>query len=504
MDSRSFTCEAGCGVRGRWRRGWVLASLVLAACGGGLGREEGAGASPVAEGEVAAREAPVHEGARLESRWLRTQGGTSWDHGWRVAVDAAGNTLVGFHYEGPADASSRALPWNGRAGDLHLGIAKYRPDGTFAWARGFSPPAHGDTSNWVRVDAMAVDPRGDVFLGGNTHGEASFDGKVVSGAFLAKLERDTGRVLWARGTRPEPGTVFTFQDFAADAEGNFVALARLADNRAPNSPLPYLMLTKYRGSDSTPLWDRIFRQTEGHVDAAEVAVDGGGNIFVGGAFAGRVHFGGPTPLEPLGNNDSADPYVGFILALTPQGGFRWNRALTTSRGSTFVSSIAAERSRVVVTAYGAATFQGAELPHGTHVLGFYSEDGGERWARHLTRISSTALVRSVGEEVVVVAEGDAALLGNPRQHGPSNPEWPSGDVFFVAKFWRTNGQYLGSRNVEQDAGGGTLLVPYDAALSPVDGEVAITGAFDHATDFGTGAFVTPRGWTDSFLLRLRH
>jgi hypothetical protein len=103
-----------------------------------------------------------------------------------------------------------------------------------------------------------------------------------------------------------------------------------------------------------------------------------------------------------------------------------------------------------------------------------------------------------------MAHGDAALFGNPRTRPTPQPYMTEYQTFFVAKFWRTSGRYLGSRNVEQVTPELKDLHVTDLAMSPVDGEVAVNGLYGGETDFGTGATVTPRGIIDTFLLRLKH
>lgn len=502
MEIRSVLEGVGMGKRRQWRWAWVVASLACAACGGGgVALDEGAvGAVKTASG------APLEEAPRLEPRWLRTQGGASVDLSERMVMDSAGNTLTGFTYTGPAEASGRALPWNGRTYDRHMGIAKYRPDGTLAWVRGFAPDPVQDFAPSVRLMAMTVDPRGDVFIGGTASTGASLDGIPVRKTFLAKLDRDSGHILWARGTRPEPDTDFVFHDFEADAEGNFVALAsfeRFVDGALATTEM---MLIKYRGSDSAPLWDHVWSQPEGVASAMDLSLDEAGNIYVGGHFDGRVDFGGEPKLEMPRDPEGGGRTGGFILALTPSGAFRWNRLVPGNAwGHTYVRSISASRSRVLVTAFGAPIFQGSQYDSGTFVMGYYSEDGAERWIQQVTRLyASSALVRAVGEEAVVVCSGDASLLGNPRWYPTDPPYYTDYQTFFVAKFWRTSGRYLGSRNVEQVTPDPRDLVATGVAVSPVDGEVSVSGHYGGETDFGTGATVTPRGSLDAFLLRLRN
>ncbi len=488
------------GGRGR-RWGWLLAPLALAACGGEMTLEE----PRVEAREPAVSEAAVHDGARLAPRWLRTQGSRGLELSEKMAMDAAGNAITGFTYTGTADASGKPLPSNGRPEDRHMGIVKYRPDGSVAWVRGFAPNPMPDFSPSVWLQAMTVDSRGDVLLGGSASTGASLDGTPVRGTFLAKLDRDTGRVLWARNTRPAPDTEFVFRDFEADAQGNFVALAsfyRYVDGAMSSIEM---MLIKYRGSDSTPLWDRVWSQPEGYVSATDLAVDPAGNIFVSGGFERKVDFGGEPKLRTTPNPEGWELGAGFILALTPSGTFRWNRQIDgTPWSGVYVTSISVAESRVVIGTTGAPLFQGTDHGHGTFVMGFYVEDGGERWMQRLSSNYGGAFVRAVGEEVVAVATGDASLLGNPRQHPTTEPYMAEYQTFFVSKFWRTSGRYLGSRNVEQVTPNVMDLRADSIAMSPVDGEVVVSGLYGGETDFGTGATVTPRGSIDTFLLRLKH
>ncbi|MDY7224962.1 hypothetical protein [Hyalangium rubrum] len=441
--------------------------------------------------------------------WVRTQGASGYDELGTVTTDATGNAVMSFMYTGQADASGTPLPWNGATYDLHAGVVKYRPDGSVAWAQSFVPPflSVPHDENHVRVRALTTDAPGEVFVGGSAYLGATVAGRTLPpGAFLAKLEGATGQVRWTLPVQPPPNTELYFEDFEATPDGDFVALARL-DVFTPSGGYEgsWAMVLKYRGSDGDLLWSLLIHHTswDDMVHASDLSVDDVGNVYVCGSFRGTMNFGPlkfSSPVSPGGESLGA----GYLVALNGSGEHRWSR-LVLGAPDVAPKSVSAFRHRVLLTATGSPTFQGQNLPRGQYVMGYYSENGEERWARQLSPIVSAGdrvFVRTSGEEAVVLVQNDASLLGVPRSRLVDPDYFVPKQTFFVARFWRTNGHFLGARNFEEvvPALGGVL--PATVAISPVDAQVLVTGHFNGVMDFGTGGVVTPRGRADAFLLRL--
>lgn len=195
--------------------------------------------------------------AKLDAKgrflWARTGGGSLVDRGYGVAADSAGNCYVTGHYQSTdADFSGTKLP---NRGDYDLFVAKYDRDGKLAWIQ----TAGGKGYDYGH--GIAIDPKGDVIVTGAVVGEAEFgDVKIAnepgSHIFCAKYHAD-GKLVWAKAATGKAG-----------------------------------------GS--------------GH----GVAVDGAGNIYIGGLSSGIGQFGDKPLVTPRGSS-------AVVAKLSPTGDVQW-------------------------------------------------------------------------------------------------------------------------------------------------------------------------------------
>jgi len=185
--------------------------------------------------------------------WGHTGGGSLVDRGYGVATDAAGNCYVTGHYQS-ADADFGGTKLVNR-GDYDLFVAKYDRAGNLSWIQ----TAGGKGYDYGH--GIAVDGKGDVIVTGAVVGEAEFGGLKIpnepgSHIFCAKYHTD-GKLVWARA----------------------------ASGRAGGS---------------------------GH----GVAVDGPGNIYIGGLSSGSGQFGDKPLVTPKGSS-------AVVVKLSPQGEVLW-------------------------------------------------------------------------------------------------------------------------------------------------------------------------------------
>lgn len=454
------------------RFGWVLAALLWGACGGPQEGEEGAADAPPG---TAVQELYT---SALTTRWVRSNPQVSFH---QVAIDAGGNVFTTFQYSGSVLLEGAQLPWNGDAQDPHLGVAKFRPNGSLAWVRGYGPSVPSTDPGvgfYVYPTALAVTRAGTVFVGGEAQGSGVRIGgqQLGNGQFLLSLRSD-GRQRWARSTRPEPGTVFTPLAFAARPDGGFYALAtfrRLAESR-----FPQLMLIRYR-SDGVALWGNIYDQPEGSsVDPLRVASDEAGNAYVSGFSSGPVSFGGAT-----GGGDTKP----FVFSTSRSGRHRWTRFIPVAERG-YATGLIARGGRVVVAV---PTSSGDSF-----LLGLTTGNGAQRWRRALGSVGTgVSVATSVHNEVVLCASGgDASALGVPRST-------PTEDVArttaFVARFRRSDGRIGRARNLELSPGGPDDRLDLQGCAMSDASSVAVTGGLQGTLDLGTG----PLSGVPSFLVRM--
>lgn len=195
--------------------------------------------------------------AKLDAKgkfiWAHTGGGSLVDRGYGVATDKLGNSYVTGHYQS-TDAEFSGTKLTNR-GDYDIFVAKYDRDGKLVWIQ----TAGGKGYDYGH--GIAVDGSGDVVVTGAVVGESEFSGTTIpneAGAhiFCAKYHAD-GKLVWVK----------------------------VAGGKAGGS---------------------------GH----GVAVDGVGNIYIGGLSSGSGQFGDKPLVTPKGSSS-------VVAKLSPQGEVLW-------------------------------------------------------------------------------------------------------------------------------------------------------------------------------------
>ncbi|MEO6738788.1 MAG: SBBP repeat-containing protein [Chthoniobacteraceae bacterium] len=195
--------------------------------------------------------------AKLDSKgkflWARLGGGSLIDRGYGVATDAAGNCYVTGHYQSTdADFGGTKLP---NRGDYDIFTAKYDRDGKLVWIR----TAGGKGYDYGH--GIAVDEKGDIVVTGAVVGESQF-----------------------------------------------------GDVNVPNDPGSHIFCAKYH-ADGALVWVKTASGKAGG-SGHGVAVDGKGNIYIGGLSSGSGEFGGKPLVTPKGSS-------AVVVKLSPQGEVRW-------------------------------------------------------------------------------------------------------------------------------------------------------------------------------------
>jgi len=250
------------------------------------------------------------EGAFL---WARQGGGTAYDAGTAVVVDANGSAFVTGYFTGPATFGSAGLAG---IGNIDVLLVNYDGDGNVVWAR--EAGSTGADTGY----GMALDSAGNAVMTGNFSGEATFgsDNLTSSGsydAFVSKLDGE-GNFLWTRragGTGTDSGRGVTLD--AGDSvfvSGFFSYAADFGSTNLTGGNDAFL--AKY-DSEGTLLWARHAGGT-GMASAAGLAVraDSDGNVICAGLFKYVCWFE-TTSL------DSGVNYDAFIAKYDGDGSLRW-------------------------------------------------------------------------------------------------------------------------------------------------------------------------------------
>jgi hypothetical protein len=360
--------------------------------------------------------------------WSRRFGGAQDQIGQSIAVDEAGAVLVAGHFYASVDFGAGPLS---SAGYEDSFLCKLDAAGNSLWSRRFGGP--GDQL----ANSVAVDGSGAAFVAGVFAGSIDFGGGPLTSnggldVFLAKF----------------------------DAAGNLVWSKRFGD-----------------ASDQT---------------ANGIAVDGSGNVIVGGYFYGTIDFGGAPLTNVNGEN-------GFIAKLDTNGSPVWSKSFH-GNGDQVMSGIAASSTGEVFATgrfFGSADFGGGDLPSAGGADAFLvklSAAGDHVWSKHFgdaaDQAGSSVAVDSAGNVIVTGSfDGSVNLGGNGVLQSMGSTD------LFVAKFDTAGAFAWGERF--GDAGN----QPGSFVAADKNGNVLVSGFYASAINFGDGPHASA-GSYDIFLAKL--
>lgn len=242
-------------------------------------------------------------------------GGTDYDNAGKIAVDASGNIYIIGNYRGTVGFGSNSLTSVG-TGDIF--VAKYNKNGTLQWVQ-----SAGGTVGELGTD-IAVDGNGNVYITGGFSGTATFGStSVVSGGnndvFVAKYN-NSGLIQWvqsASGTGNDYGL-----SIAVDGSGN----AYITGSFAGTATFGATSVTaQYSDADvfvamcnSSGVFQWAQSGGGGGFDSGTgIGVDGSGNVYVTGSYLGTGTFGTSTlTFSGIGYNI-------FLAKYDNSGVFQW-------------------------------------------------------------------------------------------------------------------------------------------------------------------------------------
>jgi len=149
--------------------------------------------------------------------WAKSSGGSNYDAGYGVAVDASGNSIVTGSFNSPTMTFGPTTLTNANAGFSDMFLAKYDADGNVLWARGV-----GGSSYEVGF-SVGVDASKNCHVTGYFSSPSVTFGSTtlikVGGPDIFVVEYDpNGNVVWAKSAGgPNPDQAYTI---AVDPWGN--------------------------------------------------------------------------------------------------------------------------------------------------------------------------------------------------------------------------------------------------------------------------------------------
>jgi len=273
--------------------------------------------------------------------WTRTFGGSSTDYGRAIAIDGFDNLyIVGTFRETVDFDPTGGTDPHSCTGREDSFITKLDSDGEYLWTRTIGGSGG---SGWVQTNSVATDTSGNVYItgyftttvdldptdGADTRSSAG-GGKDI---FITKLLAD-GSYGWTvtyGGTTGNSSVYEQGVDIAVSSDGDVFVTGTFSntidfDPTAgvdEHSPIGYFdpFITRLN-SDGTYGWTRTFELPMHyfHYAGPSVALDGQGDVLLGGQFQGTVDF---DPTEGTDVRSATSGYDTFVTKLQGDGSYAW-------------------------------------------------------------------------------------------------------------------------------------------------------------------------------------
>jgi len=257
--------------------------------------------------------------------WAKSMGGSKWDYGNSIAVDASGNVYTTGYFEDTADFDPGVNVYNlTSAGSSDIFISKLDSLGNFVWAKSM------DGSSTEEGNSIAVDALGNIYTTGNYIGTVDFDPgpgvfNLTSAAgtydiFVSKLD-PSGNFIWAKSMGGNDGDAGF--SVALDISGNVYTTGFFCSGIVDFDPgigvfnittagVGDIFISKLDVSGNF-VWAKSMGGIGGD-GCYSIALDASGNIYTTGMFVDTVDF---DPGAGVFNLISAGSQDVFIHKMSP-------------------------------------------------------------------------------------------------------------------------------------------------------------------------------------------
>lgn len=337
--------------------------------------------------------------------WSKIAGVFNNDQAWGVCCDSANNIYVTGFYTvmqetnvinfGCGDMQG-TYPWY----NADPFVAKYDSSGTCLWATNFGGPASdqgqaiGITTNDNIVAAGAFAGASISICGSN------LSATTIPGMYLSMINSNAG-CIWARsfGARG----VSRVCDLIVDRQNNILIAGYFTGNAdfgdgtvSANGSFYAGFLVKYKGTDGSLIWKKIYNQT--FAASYGVAIDPTNGVLVSGMAQNGTDFGGGAIVTDGG-------YAIFLAKYDSAGTYLWHKKWGGMPGSySYGTSIASDSEGLITLGgyfQGDVAFDGTNIVSATEqknpfVMGL-STTGSYRWLDTVTTIGEVKSMTLDGE-----------------------------------------------------------------------------------------------------------
>ncbi|MEZ4250442.1 MAG: SBBP repeat-containing protein [Polyangiales bacterium] len=327
--------------------------------------------------------------------WSREFGNASSDVAYGISGDGAGNFTAVGSFQTSINFGSRTFD---AAGSNGIFVTSFADTGGQRWSR-------ADAAG--RANAVATDASGNVYVTGTVVGSGNLGGADLPsrGGFDVFVASYTAGGAHRWSARYGAGDTDEGLDIAVDETGNVYVVGAFRGN------VSFGGATLEGGTGVPGHFVASFTDGGAHrwsfeVDAAPVGVvqdqtvdtvrAGGGRVFLGGTFSGRLTLGG----SPLTYARCRDLYLAAFDA--EDGAHVWSRSITNTGDCESVSGsdLAGSTWYVAGNVDGDATFDAGTVGSGGFLAAVSTDTGAISWVRALGGLSQTS-VSATNEELVV-------------------------------------------------------------------------------------------------------
>lgn len=276
--------------------------------------------------------------------WANQTGNSDWDVASAIALDGSGNVYYTGIFRATVDFDPGPGVFNLTSqGTQDVFVSKLDAAGNFIWAKQL-----GGTG-WKDCHAMTIDGNGDILITGFFLGPTDFDPAATTfvlnsspggDAFICKLD-SSGQFVWAK--QIGGNLAVTAYSIATDDSGN-VYTTGFFDGTAdfdPDAGTFYLTVVAYSDIFISKLdaagnfiWAKQLGGSEGAVGYS-ITVDGSGNIYSTGTFAGTVDFDPGSGTYDL-FTPSGQQQI-YISKLDATGNFLWAKQMGGEVGYSIIT-----------------------------------------------------------------------------------------------------------------------------------------------------------------------